>query len=179
MVSMENMHAHISAATFQFKIAHHNVVALQLCSLLSWHSVQRKFGTMHVHHKTSCIVCGQCMLTVYHHPSTYPQYLRNVLASWLLTNKVVVLNVVDKSIFHAIESLTLPLSIFRQSRSLRTRQISLSLGKKRNVRDSAMSESHRHSVRDSVMSVTGKKNARDSALSESHRQSVSANTLIK
>ena len=112
------------------------------------------------------------MLTVYHHPSTYAQYLRNVLASWLLTNRVDVLNVVDKSISHAIESLTPPLSIFRQSRSLRTRQISLSLRKKRNVRDSAMSESHRQSVRDSGMSVTGKQNAGDSALSESHRQSV-------
>ena len=31
-----------------------------ICSLLSWHSVQKKFGTMHVHHRTSCIVCGQC-----------------------------------------------------------------------------------------------------------------------
>jgi hypothetical protein len=72
----------------------------------------------------------QPMLRAYHQPSTHSQYLRNVLASWLLNNRIDILNVVDKSIYHVTESLTLPLSIVQQGRSQRTCQISLSLGKK-------------------------------------------------
>ena len=72
------------------------------------------------------------LLRIYHHPSTYAQYLRNVLATWLLTKKINVQNVVDISIFDVNKRLLIPLPESKKCKSVRTdHHPSLTLKRKR------------------------------------------------
>ena len=77
------------------------------------------------------------LLRIYHHPSTYAQYLRVVLATWLLTETIEIQNVVDKSTFHPKKSLLFSVQENRRYQAVRKHQLSLSLKRRHAECDAA------------------------------------------
>ena len=70
-----------------------------------------------------CFHKARPKLSLYSHPSAYAHYLRNVLGVWLLSDKMNIQNIVDKSVFEGSNSLlhTTP------SRQIRSYRLSLTL----------------------------------------------------
>ena len=107
------------------------------------------------------------LLRIYHHPSIYAQYLRNVLATWLLTKKINIQNIVDISIFDVNKRLLKPLPRSKKCKSVRTdHQPSRTLKRKRMDIDLLDSYKIGAQVRDNILYENSKSIANGSATAQ-------------